>query len=364
MNADWSQSSAGVMSNPGENEYKNASVDDQNSADAEATQQYHQKEESQELEVTRNYESDGSARVEVKAERGRSSHDSDVIVPSPSVANQSPPDEIGKTIDAFAETLGPEHRDLKQVLPTQTLRAESLRALPEALSLSVRPRGLRSAEEESIRGDADPDYLTTRMLGQGGMGTVHLARQVALGRDVALKQIQSRYRQDSTVKDEFLTEAVLTGKLEHPNIVPVYEVGSSPDGDLFYSMKNIQGQAWDDSIASLSLDENLNILLDVCDAVAFAHSEGVLHRDLKPQNIMIGGFGEVLVLDWGLAVVLESDGEVATTAGGTPAYMAPEMINPPFRVGRHSDVYLLGALLCKVLTGAAPHAGRSGRESL
>lgn len=353
------------MINPGENE--NASVDE-NSADAEATQQYHQQEEIQELEATRNYDPDGSAPGEVEAEQGQSPHDADVTVPSPSVANQPPPDEIARTIDAFAETLGPEQRDLKQVLPTQTLRAESLRALPETLSLSVRPRGLRSAEEESIRGDADPeddpDYLTTTMLGQGGMGTVHLARQVALGRNVALKQIQSRYRQDSTVKDEFLTEAVLTGKLEHPNIVPVYEVGSSPDGNLFYSMKNIQGQAWDDSIGPLSLDENLNILLDVCDAVAFAHSEGVLHRDLKPQNIMIGGFGEVLVLDWGLAVVLESDGEVETTAGGTPAYMAPEMINPPFRVGRHSDVYLLGAILFKILTGAAPHAGRSGRESL
>ena len=117
------------------------------------------------------------------------------------------------------------------------------------------------------------------------MGTVHLAQQVALGREVALKQIHQRSSQKPSVRDEFLTEAVLTGKLEHPNIVPIYEVGESSGGELFYSMKNVKGRAWDETIDELTLDENLEILIDVCDAIAFSHAEGVIHRDLKPHNV-------------------------------------------------------------------------------
>lgn len=276
--------------------------------------------------------------------------------------------DFSQTLDEVAKTLATEHQDLDRTLPQTSLRPGSSATGLGTQSVSVRPRGIGSATEMSSAGiresDDGPDYLTMQMLGQGGMGTVHLARQVALGRSVALKQIQPKHRRQQSVKDEFLTEAVLTGKLEHPNIVPIYEVGSSSNGDLFYSMKNIKGQAWDESIGTLSLDENLDILINVCDAIAFAHAEGVIHRDLKPQNIMTGGFGEVLVLDWGLAVLTGPDGEFTGSAAGTPAYMAPEMINPPFRVGQQSDVYLLGAMLFKVLTGAAPHAGKSARDSL
>jgi WD40 repeat protein/serine/threonine protein kinase len=276
--------------------------------------------------------------------------------------------EFSQTLDAFAKTLASEYQDLDQTLPQTSLRPASSSTGLSTQSVSVRPRGIGSAADLSSSGNTEsddvPDYLTMQMLGQGGMGTVHLARQVALGRAVALKQIQPKHRRQQSVKDEFLTEAVLTGKLEHPNIVPIYEVGSSSDGDLFYSMKNIKGQAWDESIGELSLDENLDILINVCDAIAFAHAEGVIHRDLKPQNIMTGGFGEVLVLDWGLAVLTGEEEEIAGSAAGTPAYMAPEMINPPFTVGPRSDIYLLGAILFKILTGKAPHGGRSARDCL
>jgi hypothetical protein len=273
---------------------------------------------------------------------------------------------IAQTLREFSETL---EQDLLQTLPQTRLRPKNSQITVDLQSVSLRARDIQPTPEVSTKSSEskstdDADYLTMRMLGQGGMGTVHLARQVALGREVALKQIQSKYNQKQSVKDEFLTEAVLTGKLEHPNIVPIYEVAKSASGDLFYSMKNIKGQAWNDSIDTLSLDENLDILIDVCDAIAFAHAEGVIHRDLKPQNIMTGGFGEVLVLDWGLAVLTGPDGDVTASAAGTPSYMAPEMVNPPFTVGPRSDIYLLGAILFKILTGTPPHGGKSAFSCL
>ncbi len=205
-------------------------------------------EDEADLEATRQYSKRATREAGPSAFAAESdtteSEDPEATIPIDSIQHQPKQADVSQTLDAFAKTLSPEHRDLKGVLPTVTLRPANLRSMTETLSLSVRPRGLRSVEEESIRGDSasgdDPDYLTTKMLGEGGMGTVHLARQVALGRDVALKQIQSRRRNESAVKDEFLTEAVLTCKLEHPNTVPIYEVGSSSDGALFYSMKNIK----------------------------------------------------------------------------------------------------------------------------
>ncbi|MFP6765387.1 MAG: serine/threonine-protein kinase, partial [Planctomycetaceae bacterium] len=285
-------------------------------------------------------------------------------------------------LDGFAQSLPPEQQDLDQTLPQTSLKPvadvrsdQSLRLESFSQSGSVRPRSIQSASEAGVtsRNVTSPDveapagnmdYVTLDKLGQGGMGTVHLARQVALGREVALKQIHQRSSHRQAVRDEFLSEAILTGKLEHPNIVPVYEVGESPDGELFYAMKNVKGRAWDSTIDDLLLSDNLKILIDVCDAIAFAHAEGVIHRDLKPQNIMTGGFGEVLVLDWGLAVSAHPGEDVTASAGGTPSYMAPEMITPPFLVGPRSDVYLLSAILFRFLTGKAPHAGKSARSSL
>ena len=240
--------------------------------------------------------------------------------------------KTGGILEEFAQTLAPQHQDLDRTLPYTSLKpvpsesgdtTASLKSFPQTTSL--RPRSVQSAAQTGTAADGRPsavsetpddsslDYLTLDKLGEGGMGTVHLAQQVALGREVALKQIHQRSSQKPSVRDEFLTEAVLTGKLEHPNIVPIYEVGESSGGELFYSMKNVKGRAWDETIDELTLDENLEILIDVCDAIAFSHAEGVIHRDLKPQNIMTGGFGEVLVLDWGLAVLAEP-GEDVTAA--------------------------------------------------
>lgn len=275
-------------------------------------------------------------------------------------------------LDVFAETLVREQQNLEETQPETSLRPKSSGSTFGIDSVSVGSRKIQSAtrpsDQFSLPGqgpsEGGVDYLTIDLLGEGGMGTVHLARQVALGREVALKQIRREHQQQGASQNEFLTEAVLTGKLEHPNIVPVYEVGRSPEGDLFYTMKNVRGRAWSDTIGSLSLQKNLDILVNVCDAIAFAHVEGVVHRDLKPQNIMTGGFGEVLVLDWGLAIVMGTDSQAGASIAGTPAYMAPEMVNAPETVGPHSDVYLLGAILFRIVTGKAPHQGRTGRDCL
>ena len=316
------------------------------------------------------------------AESGNATPDGDgrgvAVDPEATVIPEMMPDqEVGTILEEFAQTLVPGNRNLDQTLahtslkPVQTEcadRTDSLNSFTQMQSL--RPRGVQSANQTVSVADSDTssesslDYLTLDKLGEGGMGTVHLAQQVALGREVALKQIHRQSSQKQSVREEFLTEAVLTGKLEHPNIVPIYEVGESAGGELFYSMKNVKGRAWDETIDGLTLDQNLEILIDVCDAVAFAHAEGVIHRDLKPQNIMTGGFGEVLVLDWGLAVLTGRGEDVTAAAGGTPSYMAPEMILPPFLLGPRSDVYLLGAILFRFLTGEAPHAGKSARSSL
>ncbi len=177
--------------------------------------------------------------------------------------------------------------------------------------------------------------------------------------------LREEYRNREDHRDKFLAEAVLTGELDHPNIVPIYDLGRSHSGELFYSMKNVNGTPWDRVLTSKSLDENLDILLKVADAIAFAHSRGVIHRDLKPENVMLGSYGEVLVMDWGIALPTAEFRKSASilrsqAMGGTPAYMAPEMAKGPLNtIGPASDVYLLGAILFEILTGYPPHYGKN-----
>lgn len=213
-----------------------------------------------------------------------------------------------------------------------------------------------------------PEFEVIRLLGKGGMGEVYLARQSSIDRTVALKKIKPG-SVNATIADRFLAEAVVTGALEHPNIIPVYDLGASSGGEYFYAMKEVRGQEWSKKIDHLSEAMNLEILLRVADAIAFAHARGVVHRDLKPDNIMLGEFGEVLVMDWGLAMPTKAFNKqgvaYVTGVAGTPNYMAPEMAQGDYdRIGPLSDVYLLGALLFRVLTGRPPHSGRSAFSCL
>jgi serine/threonine protein kinase/WD40 repeat protein len=240
------------------------------------------------------------------------------------------------------------------------------------------------AFELAATNDADPlviDYAIEGEAGKGGMGVVYKARQQSLNRLVAIKQIKSELGASVSDCNKFISEAVITGQLEHPNIAPVHDLGLASDGLPFYAMKFVEGQDWEDSVKSLSEEENLTILIQVAQAIAFAHSRNVLHRDLKPGNVRLGAFGEVLVMDWGLAARLDEGAEIQPA--GTPIYMPPETAleyldyakgrvvgkrvessRRRIPAGKYCDVYLLGALLFKIVTGRAPHRGKTTFECL
>ncbi len=209
----------------------------------------------------------------------------------------------------------------------------------------------------------DTEYELLGLIGEGGMGVVFAARQASIDRMVAIKMLKANASASLEDRQKFLSEAVVTGDLDHPNIVPIYDLATNEAGGLFYSMKCVQGTPWMDVLFEKSLTENLEILNRVADAIAFAHSRNVVHRDIKPENVMLGGFGEVLVMDWGLALVGEgfrksTNIRQSSSMGGTPAYMAPEMATGPIEeVTSTSDIYLLGATLFEIITGNPPHTG-------
>jgi serine/threonine-protein kinase len=261
----------------------------------------------------------------------------------------------------------------------------------------VRSTGDQPAGHVLIKAlDLNPErrdrYALTRLHAQGGIGRVWLARDDSLGREVALKELLPERSGDPKVWGRFLTEAKITGQLEHPGIVPVYEL-THRDGDRapFYTMRFVRGRTLSEATRAyharrregraerLDLLALLNAFVGVCNAVAFAHSRGVVHRDLKGQNVVLGDFGEVIVLDWGLAKLVDQpgagagpqlavDGHGATLDGqvmGTPAYMAPEQAEGRVDlIDQRTDVYGLGATLYEVLTGRPPFSGAGPSEVL
>jgi serine/threonine-protein kinase len=215
----------------------------------------------------------------------------------------------------------------------------------------------------------EPDFSATKYtfikeLARGGMGTVYLAEDSELDRQVAIKVINTPEATDD-LRRRMIREAQIVARLEHPGIVPVHDVGVLPDGRVFYAMKFVRGSRLDEyAAANTSLRDRLRKFQAVCDAVAFAHAHGVIHRDLKPQNIMIGSFGEVLVLDWGVAKIQAkpstaftdyTDQSVKSVDGsntspgtiiGTRDYMSPEQARGEIdQLDERADVYSLGAVL-------------------
>jgi serine/threonine-protein kinase len=237
-------------------------------------------------------------------------------------------------------------------------------------------------------------YESLGEIARGGMGAVLKARDPALGRDLALKVLLDRHRERTDLVDRFVEEAQICGQLQHPGVVPVYELGTLGDRRPFFTMKLVKGR----TLAALleertepDLPRFLSIFEAICQTVAYAHARGVIHRDLKPSNVMVGAFGEVQVMDWGLAKVLPRGGKAArgdrpppdetvvatlrsqgdselSQAGsvlGTPAYMAPEQARGETdRVDRRADVFALGSILCEILTGRPAFTGGSAREIL
>ena len=204
-------------------------------------------------------------------------------------------------------------------------------------------------------------YEIREQIGEGGMGAVYVARDRELDRDVALKVLRTP-APSAEERERIMREARILASLEHPGIVPVHDVGTLPDGRLFYVMKRVRGERFDDfARAARSRAELLRAFLQMCDAVAFAHAAGVIHRDLKPQNVMLGAFGEVLVLDWGVAKARRlsasnfdprAEDSASASAAGTPGYMAPEQLHGA--ADERVDVYGLGGILFFILTRAHP----------
>jgi serine/threonine protein kinase len=213
------------------------------------------------------------------------------------------------------------------------------------------------------------ELLVTGVLGEGGMGRVLLARQASLGRDVAVKVA----RTGATTGDvaALTHEALMTGSMEHPGVIPVYSLASDGHGNPALVMKRVEGVSWgillrhsDDPVwnhiaspGAERIDSHIEILRQVCNAIAFAHRKGVLHRDIKPTNVLIGEFGEVYVADWGIARA--KNGPIRKpSVVGTPLYLAPEMAaGDDAQMDERTDIFLLGATLYEVLTGAPPWSG-------
>ncbi|AXA36661.1 MAG: serine/threonine-protein kinase [Candidatus Sumerlaea chitinivorans] len=252
-------------------------------------------------------------------------------------------------------------------------------------------------EDEFSSKPSSVDYILQQRIAEGGFAEIWEALQVPLGRVVAIKRLKVQGEKEggrrihlpsAHVHAMFRHEAIVAGHLEHPNILPVYDLAYDEEGRPMLVMKRVRGQLWSDLLREdfphLSVEEflgkHLPILLSVAQAVAYAHSQGVVHRDLKPAQVMIGAFGEVLLMDWGLAMAYPrrtSDPQAPpwlrdprsplnhpTNPAGTPAYMAPEQtIATPEKLGPWTDIYLLGAILYRLLTGTAPHPGKNGDET-
>ena len=280
-------------------------------------------------------------------------------------------DEIARTLEMSEATLA----DFAQTIaanPNSTI--EPSRARSDALG-RIALEGL--GEQRRDRGVAG-GLEVGATIGEGGMGVVRSAVQRSLGRKVAVKTLKGPAKTEAATL-RLLREAWVTGSLEHPNIVPVYDLGLDDDGSPIIVLKHIEGVEWASLMhdaaqvekrfgATDLLEHNLRILVQLCNAVSLAHSRGILHRDLKPENVMVGRFGEVYLVDWGIAVSLVEDptgrlplAKQSQEIAGTPSYMAPEMLGAVGVLSERTDVYLLGAILHEILTGKPPHHGPSFR---
>ncbi|WP_165243658.1 serine/threonine-protein kinase [Paludisphaera soli] len=307
-------------------------------------------------------------------------------------------DDLPKSLAAFG-AMAPVLRAVKglgdeEVAAGLTVKAPSGREDPDATT-SITPEGGEEAADEDLAGEASASrFQVLSFHNAGALGKVFLALDKELHRNVALKEIQEKHVHHPVNRDQFVLEGMVTGALEHPGIVPVYSLGKRRDGRLFYAMRFIQGPSLTDKLKQLhgsdkakplaegeappTLPKLLRHFVQACQAMAYAHNRRILHRDLKPDHVMLGPFGETLVVDWGLAMTFDKrEGEGAGDDSlklpigrdsafsadgvvvGTLSYMSPEQgLGLRAKMGPRSDVFALGAILYAILTGRAPYADK------
>lgn len=294
------------------------------------------------------------------------------------------------TIATFAETYQtPVSSSGKTLASPLSERLSVSRFLSEIPEIGPNLRIISTDEEFSPR-DETIRYEVVEVLAQGGMGSVAIANDNDLKRRVAMKTILPEHNTSSEAIARFVAEAQATGQLEHPNIVPIHDLGMTSDGELYFTMKYVKGETLEEIIERLkagdedahrkySFTRRMLIVQQICDALGFAHSRGIIHRDLKPANIMIGPFGEVMVMDWGLAKVFTKDADPsdsvdldaiddeeltnATIDGaivGTPVYMPPEQaLGKVSQLDARSDIYSIGALIYEFVSLRSPFSGKT-----
>ena len=310
--------------------------------------------------------------------------------------------ELSRKIHQSVAGLQPDSEASESALPEdmrQRLDNSVSQAIKEKLSMSraglirthvnstARPPELEPASDSNEMVDSTSRFHPIRKLATGGIGEVWVAKDEKLGRNVVIKRLSTAAKEWEQSWERFQREAEITGLLEHPNIVPLYMYGvDERTKEPFYAMRFVGQRNLADAIeehhdrvaagqaGTLSLHRLLNIFLDVCQAIAYAHSRGVIHRDLKPENVAIDNFGQVIVLDWGLAKVMENselalklndqcdltDSSMLRTVHGevigTPVYMSPEQAEGEINlIDTRTDVYGIGGILFSILTGKAPH---------
>jgi serine/threonine protein kinase len=328
------------------------------------------------------------ARVEELVAEWKRLNDAGQFVPAEELCSECPEllEEVAQRIDVLDPQLGEE-----------TAAGDEI--------------GMAATMVETGRGDSDEigalgilqTYRELRFHARGGLGEIYIADDTDLKREVVLKFIRGQHRNRRDANDQFRLEAEVTARLDHPGVVPVHGFGKTPDGRYCYAMKFIKGDTLESKVAEIHLpakrgedsifDSSRSVelrqliakFITVCQTLAYAHNRGILHRDIKPDNIMLGRFGETLVVDWGLALAVNRD-DTARASGeetlmptgsgggsssgstggavGTPAYMSPEQAAGLPVLTPGVDVFSLGATLYKILVGRAPYRGDSARETL